>query len=154
MSLGKGQIGHNGPMTGIPTIASSMQLVMPSTPQSVPQARRVVDALLGQGFRQEDHDRIALAVSEACTNVVLHAYRDCAIGVIALKASTSPSRVTIRITDTGLGVVPRLESPGAGFGIMLMRRLSDEMHLERSHESTVVEMTFITDQSERECATV
>jgi anti-sigma regulatory factor (Ser/Thr protein kinase) len=54
-----------------------MRRVFDATADAVPSARHAVTAFAErEGFRGAALHDIALALSEACTNVVLHAYRD------------------------------------------------------------------------------
>ncbi|QEC46342.1 ATP-binding protein [Baekduia soli] len=59
---------------------------------------------------------LAVAVSEALTNVVMHAYTDCsAPGDIELHAYRVPDDgLNITVCDDGRGVRPRADSPGLG----------------------------------------
>ena len=55
-------------------------------------------------------DSIRLAVSEAATNVVVHAYEDDA-GRILLDAGLSAGELWVLIADDGLGMRPQIQSP-------------------------------------------
>ena len=64
---------------------------------------------------------ISLAVSEAATNVVLHAYvGDSEPGPLVLSARVMDDRVHVVIRDHGRGMTPRPDSPGLGLGLPLM----------------------------------
>jgi anti-sigma regulatory factor (Ser/Thr protein kinase) len=70
-------------------------------------------------------DSIAICVSEAMTNVVLHAYRDMAFpGRIEMQAELDGDSLTVRISDHGHGLEPRLDSPGLGLGLPLISQFS------------------------------
>jgi serine/threonine-protein kinase RsbW len=69
---------------------------------------------------------IALAVSEATTNVVLHAYRDRDIpGTFTLELDIEAGSLLIDVRDDGVGMGPRDDSPGMGFGLPLIARVAD-----------------------------
>ena len=74
---------------------------------------------------------IALAVSEACTNVVTHAYRGACrrrarswLRPIATKASSSSSSAI-----EGTGMRARTDSPGLGLGLGLIGRLTQRLEI-------------------------
>src|ERR1700709_2453049 len=50
---------------------------------------------------------IKLAVTEACTNVVIHAYERDDIGDLEVDATIDDQRLTVIIRDNGRGIVPR-----------------------------------------------
>ena len=56
---------------------------------------------------------IALAVTEACTNAVVHAYRDSS-GTISVTASHADGAPTVTVRDHGTGMAPRVDTPGSG----------------------------------------
>src|SRR3954469_521804 len=60
---------------------------------------------------------VQLAVSEAATNVVQHAYPEHAPGTIAVTAWTDADRLWISISDDGSGMRPRPDSTGLGLGL-------------------------------------
>ena len=70
-------------------------------------------------------DSIAVCVSEAMTNVVMHAYRDMASpGLIDMEAEIDGDVLTVRVRDQGHGLEPRLDSPGLGLGLPLISQFS------------------------------
>src|ERR1044071_7534557 len=61
---------------------------------------------------------VRLAVSEAATNAVLHAYRDRDPGQIRVDARVlDDGRLRIVVEDDGFGPLPRPDSPGLGLGL-------------------------------------
>ena len=78
--------------------------------------------------RRED---IAVAVTEAATNVVVHAYRGEEPGPLDVTAALSVATGTllVAVCDWGRAPLPRSDSPGLGLGIPLMGRLSDAMQI-------------------------
>jgi serine/threonine-protein kinase RsbW len=67
---------------------------------------------------------IELAVSEAATNAVLHAYRDRGIaqaGDVRVVVKPGDEGVLdVHLCDRGIGLSPRADSPGMGLGLGLM----------------------------------
>jgi serine/threonine-protein kinase RsbW len=69
---------------------------------------------------------IALAVTEAATNVVLHAYRDRAEpGTVTIEVEREADHVCIYVRDEGSGLAPRVDSPGLGLGLGLIAQVAD-----------------------------
>jgi serine/threonine-protein kinase RsbW len=85
---------------------------------------------------------IKLAVTEACTNVVIHAYAD-AEGPMEIQAALGDSELSIVVRDEGRGVVPRADSPGLGLGLPLIATLTESLELGTGEDdATEVRMTF------------
>lgn len=94
---------------------------------------------------------IKLAITEACTNVVIHAYDDDEDGSLEVDASIDDRRLTVVVRDRGRGIVPRPDSPGLGLGLPLIATLAETLELGKDHcEHTEVRMTFVLDQDEIE----
>jgi anti-sigma regulatory factor (Ser/Thr protein kinase) len=98
-------------------------------PSSVPLARRAVVAY-ATAHGVTDPGDVELAVSEAVTNAVIHAYLDRTAGTIEVTARRDPDNgVEITVSDDGHGVTPRPDSPGLGLGLPLIARLAEECEL-------------------------
>jgi serine/threonine-protein kinase RsbW len=119
-----------------------MRRVFEATADAVPSARHAVTAFAEQvGIRGAALHDIALAVSEACTNVVLHAYRDHREpGTFEVQARRPDHELEITVSDGGIGMVPRPDSPGLGVGLPLIAELagSFEVHADRDAGTKVV----------------
>ena len=74
---------------------------------------------------------LRLAVSEAVTNVVVHAYRGQPPGPVtaSIGVDKAASRVVVHITDAGQGMGPRPDSPGLGLGLPLIASVAEETTL-------------------------
>jgi anti-sigma regulatory factor (Ser/Thr protein kinase) len=107
-----------------------LELDLPAEPRSVSRARRaVLDALKGIAV---DRDAIGVVVSEAVTNAVLHAYRDRERpGEVHVSARVEDDGVEVAVTDDGLGLKPRPDSPGVGLGMPLIADLADRVDIKR-----------------------
>jgi anti-sigma regulatory factor (Ser/Thr protein kinase) len=69
---------------------------------------------------------IALAVTEAATNVVLHAYRDrVEPGTVTIEVEREADHVSVCVRDEGTGLAPRVDSPGLGLGLGLIAQVAD-----------------------------
>src|SRR5687767_14474104 len=111
-----------------------LSLELPAAPESVTRARHAIvdfDSLAREGD-------VALAVSEAVGNAVVHAYRGSESGTITVRARSEPGRLLVIVSDDGGGIRPHLESRGLGVGVGLMREVTDELRIESSSKGTTV----------------
>lgn len=120
-----------------------LELTLPARAENVAVVRHAMGGI-GDVLNVDDQilSDIKLAVTEACTNVVVHAYPD-GEGSMGLRASLSPEQVAIVIHDRGRGIVPRADSPGLGLGLPLIATLAESLELGTgADEETEVRMTF------------
>jgi serine/threonine-protein kinase RsbW len=88
-------------------------------------------------------ERVALAVTEACTNVILHAYRNGPPGDVHLVADRYDDRVVFVVDDDGHGFAPRADGSGLGAGLPMMASVSDHVLIgEGDGGGTHAEITF------------
>jgi len=89
---------------------------------------------------------IELAVSEAVSNAVLHAYRErggaAADPQLRLRLTEDDEGVWIVVSDDGVGMSARDDSPGLGVGLSLIARLSDQLLIVQGDIGTRVHMRF------------
>lgn len=121
-----------------------MNLSLPAVAASVPEARREVVALAERiGASSAIVADVALAVSEACTNVVLHAYREHeAPGVLHVEATERDGMLEVVVADEGGGMHPRDDSPGLGMGMALMAAVASGLQLDHDGAATRVHLSF------------
>lgn len=122
-----------------------MRLTLPAQAASVPQARHALVALAREaGASERVVADVALAVSEACTNVVMHAYREAAEpGSLRVCAEISDSGLLeIVVTDEGSGLDGRDDSPGLGMGMALMAAVTTGLELDHDGSATRVRLSF------------
>ncbi len=110
-----------------------LHLVVPAKAEYLSLVRLVVASVAGEaGFNDESVADIKVALSEASTNVVRHAYANgCETGsrVIEVNCYDEPGRFFIEVTDHGHGIpLPLPATEGLGLGIMgsLMDRVDVE----------------------------
>jgi anti-sigma regulatory factor (Ser/Thr protein kinase) len=104
-----------------------------------PAAMFIVRALVGKvseriGFAVGQVDRLVLAVDEACTNVIRHAYVDRDDGRIILTFTVGPDYFEVTIRDFGSGADPAGfrgrdlgEVRPGGLGIHFIKSAVDKM---------------------------
>ena len=88
---------------------------------------------------------VDLAVSEAVTNVVVHAYRhtDGHGEVILDMRNHGGDGLEVAVTDHGLGMAPRPDSPGLGLGMPLIAQMTEHFEVTSSESGgTRVVMRF------------
>ncbi len=121
-----------------------MHLTLPAVAASVPEARHAVVALAaGLGASAQALGDIALAVSEACSNVVVHAYREHAEpGVLHVDAEGREGMLEVVVADEGGSMHPREDSPGLGMGMALMAAVASGLQLDHDGAATRVHLTF------------
>jgi anti-sigma regulatory factor (Ser/Thr protein kinase) len=116
----------------------------PARADQVGLARREV-AAYAREHGAVDPDGIALAVSEAVTNAVVHAYVDAPEpGDVEVTAELHAGNgLEIRVCDDGRGMTPRLDSPGLGVGLPIVAKISERFKVEaRPTGGTAVRMFF------------
>lgn len=115
-------------------------LELPPVETSVAKARHAARrAAQTAGADEQD---VALAVSEAVGNSVVHAFRFGKQGSIQVRAETTQDALIVVVRDDGVGMVPDLDRPGLGLGTSLISRLSKEATFESSDAGTTVTMRF------------
>ena len=125
--------------------ATGLKASFPAQPPQVAAIRRAVSTIARRGGADtETLIRLELAISEAATNVVLHAYRAPGVGGhIHVTACIVRGTLDVTVRDNGCGMAPRPDSPGMGLGLSLMASESDRFEV-RSVEGggTEVQLGF------------
>jgi len=82
------------------------------------------------GLGERIADAVALAASEAATNVVMHAYGNGRPpGDIEVTAAVAGDELWVIVTDAGSGLQPHRDSPGLGLGLAIIARVADGVDL-------------------------
>ncbi len=113
----------------------NIRLSLPSHPRFLSVIRMAISQVAGgMRFKEEEVKNIALAVDEACTNVIKHAYDDKHNKRIILTATVERDRLVVTIRDFGKKTNPKsFESrplkevrPG-GLGLYFIKKIMDEV---------------------------
>jgi anti-sigma regulatory factor (Ser/Thr protein kinase) len=114
----------------------------PAVASSIPRARSALAMFAdATGATPEQVDAVRLAVSEALTNAVLHAYDERG-GAIHVSASRSGPELWVRIADDG-GAGGAKPSPGLGMGLALIAHMTDHFAMSKRIEGgTEIQMRF------------
>lgn len=126
-----------------------LQLTLPRDARYVGVLRRVAESLLsGLDVPVESVDDVAIALSEACGNVIRHASGTSEYGV---QLSVADDHCSIEVCDLGPGLesldledvpVGLDDDAGAeeGRGVPLLRALMDDLEFVRDDETTTVRL--------------
>jgi len=91
-----------------------------------------------------DDDLVAdlrLAVNEACTNVVRHAYA-AGEGGMQVEARPVGGYLVVVVNDSGQGLGLPSTDPGAGFGLEVAKAVTDTIEVRERERGTEVWMCF------------
>jgi len=126
----------------LPNSETQYKLKLPSKTDNLELIREFVSRIAEKvGFDSENVNKIELAIDEACTNVIKHAYQKNEKQPIDIAIRIDLNKFTVIITDTGKGFdISRIKIPDmkeylaemrvGGLGIFLMRNLMDEVDFE------------------------
>lgn len=114
-----------------------------ATEASIPVARHHAAAFAAAaGMAGDRLDALRLAVSEAVTNVVRHAYRG-RPGDVGLTLGACDDELWVLVSDTGCGHHVAACDPGLGLGLALIADACDHFVLtERAAGGTEAQMRF------------
>lgn len=126
--------------------APIVHLDLPARPEGVGVVRQalvgVADGLAIDGAVLSD---AKMAVTEACTNAVVHAYDD-HDGRLDVEMFADHDRLTVVVRDRGAGIAPRptrTHATALGLGLPLIAALSDAFEVRGGPSTgTEVRMTF------------
>ena len=113
--------------------SSDVRLTLPARPDSLAVIRHVLGAFAEALTLPADLvEDIRLAVTEACTNVVRHAYDDDACGTIDVVMRPSHQRLEVTVSDRGRGMSPSPDLQGPGLGLPMIAALADNVELQQA----------------------
>ena len=118
---------------------------VPAVAENVAPIRHaVVDLAAKAGADDAVRTDVALAVGEACANVVVHAYPPGDVGPLIVHADITDDAIRVNVCDQGQGMTPRPDSPGLGLGLPLIANLADHLEIKDGDGGvgTVVAMRF------------
>jgi len=128
----------------MPATLADVRLSLPARPENVAVVRHVLGAF-GEPLELGRHrlEDVRLAVTEACTNVVRHAY-DRTDGPLEVDVRPLHDRLEVVVSDTGRGIRPSADRSGPGLGIPMIATLCDELDIDggAAHGSRVT-MSFL-----------
>jgi serine/threonine-protein kinase RsbW len=118
----------------VPVQDSDIRLTVPARPENVAVIRHVLGALADAlALPPPLVDDMRLAVTEACTNVVRHAYET--EGTIDVVVRPRGDTLEVVVADKGRGIGPSPDTAGPGLGLPLIAALTDTLEIERDRGS-------------------
>lgn len=114
-------------------------LQVPSSTENLALIREFVSAIGEQaGFSENETVKLALAVDEACTNVIEHAYQNEASHEVTVRVTVDDEEVAFEVIDRGRGFDPAQEPAlpveelirrrrSGGLGLRLIRTIMDDV---------------------------
>lgn len=132
-------------------ISKPLKLKIYSKTESLVEVRNFVsEAALNFGFDEETANKIVLAVDEACTNIIKHAYKYVPDKIIEIEVRPNSEKFEVKLTDYGISFDPRVvKTPNikssimkyrkGGLGMYLMKSLVDkvEYNMNQNRRNTV-----------------
>ena len=117
--------------TSLHLFDSDIRLTLPARPENVAVVRHVLGGL-AEALRLPEGvvDDMRLAVTEACTNVVRHAYVD--EGPIDVVVRPRGETLEVVVSDSGRGIGPSPDADGPGLGLPLIAALTDSLEIQRT----------------------
>jgi serine/threonine-protein kinase RsbW len=113
------------------TMSSDVRLTLPARPENVAVIRHVMGAFAeALQLPAELVEDMRLAVTEACTNVVRHAYHDGEPGPIDVVIRPNGDELQLIVADEGAGIGPSPDLAGPGLGLPLIAALADHVEIE------------------------
>ena len=123
----------------MPKTQKTFHLQLPSQSNNLALIRELVSKVASQvGFDTDEASKIELAVDEACTNVIKHAYSNNANEMIDVLIKIDNRKLIIIVSDKGKGFNPdKVQVPDlndfiksgrtGGLGICLIKTLMDKV---------------------------
>jgi len=114
-----------------PMTTTDVKLTLPARPENVSVIRHVLGAF-AEALRLPDDlvEDLRLAVTEACTNVVRHAYPPEQPGPVEISIAPSEDQVSVVVADFGRGIGSSSDTTGPGLGLPLIAAIADEVELQ------------------------
>lgn len=122
---------------------ASLELSGQATPKLIPTFRhRARDFAAAHGAASKVVEAVALAVTEAVTNVVKHAYEpEASERGIWLKGAVADDLLEITVSDHGLGFRESAR-PGLGVGLSIIADMTAALEVDQSAGGTKLRMRF------------
>ncbi len=127
-----------------------VRLEIPAKAEYITLGRLALTGLARSGQLSEELVAdLKLALSEACSNSVRHAYRDGRDGVVEITYELGPDSIAIEVVDGGNGFdLKALEAEEGeltegGLGLAIIRALTDELELGERHNGGGVRLRFV-----------
>jgi serine/threonine-protein kinase RsbW len=116
--------------------ASIVSLVIPARAEYIALGRLALSGLLRPlAVEPEVIADMKLALTEACSNSIRHAYEDGRAGAVEIRYELAGERIAVEVSDDGDGFDPEIleveqgELDEGGLGIAIIRALTDDLSI-------------------------
>lgn len=115
------------------------EIIVKSSTENLIQIRKFTESVAQEsGFPEDEIGKIILAVDEACTNIIKHAYKYSPEGEIKITITFDSNKLVISIVDHGNHFDPNVipepdikeyykQKKSGGLGMFLIKKLMDEV---------------------------
>ena len=119
------------PVIAMQRVDTDVKLTLPARPENVSVIRHVLGAF-AEALRLPDElvEDLRLAVTEACTNVVRHAYSPAHSGPVEISIQPLEEYVSVIVSDHGRGIGTSSDTTGPGLGLPLIAAIADDVELQ------------------------
>jgi serine/threonine-protein kinase RsbW len=119
-----------------------LKLSLPARSENLKTVRQAVSEFAASlGVAEETLADLRLAVNEACSNVVRHAY-DGDEGDMEVEARPIGGCLLVTVQDQGHGFSGTSSDPGAGLGLQVATALSGSFAIQQNAPGTEVRLVF------------
>ena len=111
---------------------SGLQITLPARAENVAVVRHALAGLADRlGMDAAGVADLKTVVTEACMNVVVHAYPDGSPGPLEVEATPEDGGLTVAIRDFGMGIQPRpdVDRPSLRIGLTLIAALASSFEI-------------------------
>jgi serine/threonine-protein kinase RsbW len=133
MSAGTVRTRHVSDIDPVEPLDSDVRLTLPARPENVAVVRHVLGAF-AEALRLpvDVVEDVRLAVTEACTNVVRHAYDGVEPGSLEIVIRPTGDVLDVIVSDRGRGIGPSPDTAGPGLGLPLIAALVDSLEIQHA----------------------
>jgi anti-sigma regulatory factor (Ser/Thr protein kinase) len=127
---------HVSRIAPLPARSSDVRLTLPARAENVAVVRHVIGAFADAlNLPRDIVEDIRLALTEACTNVVRHAYDGTEPGTLDVVIRPEGEVVEIIVSDYGRGMNASPDRTGPGLGIQLIAALAHRLVIEHAPQA-------------------
>ncbi len=129
-------------------VAKDFEVAIPSSLEEIASVERLAEKAADKmGFSEEEKDSIAIAVTEAVNNAILHGNKQDKQKQVRIKFLFEKERLTVKVKDQGEGFDPnKISDPLApenllkesGRGIFILSSLMDEVKFNFDQNGTEI----------------
>jgi serine/threonine-protein kinase RsbW len=129
--------------------AHGVHLTIPAKAEYITLVRLALTGLWRlRSFSEEALADLKVAVTEACSNSVRHAYGEGRDGIVQIDYELHSDRLVIEVSDDGAGFIPewehqRGELTEGGLGLAIIRSLTDELELADGNGGKGARLRFV-----------